>query len=217
MTSGNPKTDFADVGGCDARDDDPPFFAAMLTPYRSLGANGFRILMLVVCAICLVAGLVFLALGAWPVFGFLGLDILLIFLAFRWNYKAARAYEQVSVSRTQITILKVSAAGRRSCYRFNPFWRGFWCARKTTRAWCASPSRRANPSTSADFFNPDDRTSFAGAFRQAVATAKAGGPFRTSGLVSARRPSRPQLTTRQDCGAAPGRCQVTRLPAPDST
>ena len=101
MTSGNPKTDFADVGGCDAQDDDPPFFAAMLTPYRSLGANGFRILMLVVCAICLVAGLVFLALGAWPVFGFLGLDILLIFLAFRWNYKAARAYEQVSVSRTQ--------------------------------------------------------------------------------------------------------------------
>ncbi|MCA1242759.1 DUF2244 domain-containing protein [Stappia stellulata] len=178
MTSGNPKTDLADAGGCDAQDDDPPFFAAILTPYRSLGANGFRVLMLVVCAICLVAGLVFLALGAWPVFGFLGLDILLIFLAFRWNYKAARAYEQVSVSRTQITILKVSAAGRRSCYRFNPFWARLLVREEDDEGVVRITVKARGQSVDVGgFLNPDDRTSFAGAFRQAVATAKAGGPF----------------------------------------
>ncbi|WP_051242115.1 DUF2244 domain-containing protein [Stappia stellulata] len=150
----------------------------MLTPYRSLGANGFRVLMLVVCAICLVSGLVFLALGAWPVFGFLGLDILLIFLAFRWNYKAARAYEQVSVSRTEITILKVSAGGRRSCYRFNPFWARLLVREEDDEGVVRITIKARGQSVDVGgFLNPDDRTSFAGAFRQAVATAKAGGPF----------------------------------------
>ncbi|WP_186399828.1 DUF2244 domain-containing protein [Stappia sp. P2PMeth1] len=172
MTSGNPKTESPDLP-----DPDAPFFAALLTPYRSLGPAGFRVLMLVVCAICLVAGLVFLSLGAWPVFGFLGLDILLIFLAFRWNYRAARAFEEVQVSRTEIRVRKVLASGREQLYSCNPFWARLHVREEEDEGVLRITLTARDMSVDiGGFLNPDDRTSFADALRRALALAKAGGP-----------------------------------------
>ena len=74
---------------------EPAIFSAVITPHRSLGSRGFLILMLAIGAVSFVSGMVFLLLGAWPVFGFLGLDVLLVYVAFRANYRAARAYEEV--------------------------------------------------------------------------------------------------------------------------
>ena len=54
---------------------EPTLFSATLTPHRSLGRTGFVILMLAVGGVSFVAGLVFLIAGAWPVFGFFGLDV----------------------------------------------------------------------------------------------------------------------------------------------
>lgn len=176
MTSGNPKTEQQD-----GTEIDEPFFAALLTPYRSLGARGFRLLMGVLCAVCLVAGLVFLSLGAWPVFGFLGLDILLIFLAFRWNYKAARAYEEVHVSRTEVRIRKVMASGREQLFSCNPFWVRLHLREEqdegVTRILLTARDRAVEVG---GFLNPEDRTSFAGALRAALALARSGGPSAAS-------------------------------------
>ncbi|MBC2861573.1 DUF2244 domain-containing protein [Stappia sp. 28M-7] len=181
MTSGNPKTERPDPQDLASdplhADPDRPFFAALLTPYRSLGPEGFRILMLVVCAICLSAGLLFLSLGAWPVFGFLGLDILLIFFAFRWNYRAARAYEEVQVSRTEIRIRKVLASGREQLYSCNPFWARLHVREEEDEGVVRITLTARDMSVDiGGFLNPEDRTSFAGALRQAVALAQAGGP-----------------------------------------
>ena len=72
---------------------EPKIFAAIITPHRSLGSTGFLILMLCIGALSFACGMMFLLIGAWPVFGFLGLDVLLIYIAFRANFRAARAYE----------------------------------------------------------------------------------------------------------------------------
>jgi uncharacterized membrane protein len=56
--------------------DEPAIFSALITPHRSLGSTGFLILMLAIGGLSFVSGMVFLLLGAWPVFGFLGLDVL---------------------------------------------------------------------------------------------------------------------------------------------
>ena len=72
-----------------APDCEPTIFSAVITPHRSLGGPGFWLLMAAVAGLSFVAGIVFLLLGAWPVFGFLGLDVLLVFWAFRANYRAA--------------------------------------------------------------------------------------------------------------------------------
>ena len=71
----------------------PDNFQLVLRPNISLSRQGFTILMVLFAAICLVAGGFFLAIGAWPVFGFFGLDILLLYWAFRVNYRRGRRYE----------------------------------------------------------------------------------------------------------------------------
>ena len=77
----------------------------------------------------LTFGAGFLAMGAWPVFGFLGLDVLLIYLAFRWNYRSGRVREEIEVSRVRLDIRKYAPSGRMETHQFNPFWTRFAVAR----------------------------------------------------------------------------------------
>ena len=152
-----------------------PIFRALLTPHRALGRTGFMVLLGVVACLWLGIGAVFLSMGAWPVFGFFGLDVVLLYVAFRLNYRAARAREEVSVSRTALDILKVAPSGKSLAYRFNPFWAKFRVARHDEigiTAMAVEGEGRRVPIGS--FLNPDDRESFATAFGRALATAKAG-------------------------------------------
>ena len=156
------------------RSPDEPFFSALLTPHRSLGRTGFMILMGALLFGWVVTGVFFLSHGAWPVFGFFGLDVLLVYIAFRVNYRAARAREEVSVSRIALDIRKTAPSGRTEEHRFNPFWARFSVARHQeigiTRMLVEGQGRSVPIGT---FLNPDDRESFATAFSQALATAKA--------------------------------------------
>lgn len=152
---------------------DQPFFKALLTPHRSLGRTGFMILLAALTVTWLGIGAIFLAHGAWPVFGFFGLDVLLVYLAFRANYRAARAREEVSVSRTALDIRKVAPSGQAVAYRFNPFWARFAISRHEMigiTAMAVEGQGRHVPIGA--FLNPDDRESFARAFAGALATAK---------------------------------------------
>jgi hypothetical protein len=69
---------------------DPKIFSAIITPHRSLGPRGFLIFMLCLGGLSFIAGVIFVSLGAWPVFGFFGLDVLLVYFAFRAKYRSAR-------------------------------------------------------------------------------------------------------------------------------
>ena len=64
----------------------------------------------------------FLLLGAWPVMPFLGLDVVLIYWAFRANYRAAAAYEEVTVTPSELRVKKVSARGKVAEWSLNPVW-----------------------------------------------------------------------------------------------
>ena len=101
---------------------EPPIFSAVLTPHRSLSPAGFLIFMAVLGGISFVTGMVFLIAGAWPVFGFFGLDVLLVYWAFRLNYRSAQAYEQVTVTPSELTVRKVSHRGRVREWTLNPVW-----------------------------------------------------------------------------------------------
>lgn len=154
---------------------DEPFFRALLTPHRSLGRTGFLVLMVTLTAGWLVTGAFFLSHGAWPVFGFFGLDVLLVYGAFRLNYRAARAREEVSVSRTSLDIRKIAPSGRSESHRFNPFWARFSVARHSEigiTVMAVEGQGRIVPV--GGFLNPDDRESFAKAFSRALARAKGG-------------------------------------------
>src|SRR6185295_20340692 len=97
-------------------------FSAVLTPHRSLGPKGFMVLMTAVCFVSFGTGLFFYLLGAWPVMGFMGLDVALIYVAFKLNFRALRLYETVDLTQKALTVTRVDPSGRAQSWRFNPYW-----------------------------------------------------------------------------------------------
>jgi uncharacterized membrane protein len=158
---------------------EPKIFAATITPHRSLGSTGFLILMLCIGAVSFVSGMVFLLLGAWPVFAFFGLDVLLIYVAFRVNFRAARAYEEVTVTASELTLRKVSHHGVVREWTLNPVWvqldRIVHDEFGIERLFLVSRGRRLQI---AGFLGPDEKASFARALSAALGEAKRG-PTRT--------------------------------------
>jgi uncharacterized membrane protein len=161
------------------RTQEPPIFSAVLTPHRSLSRKGFAALMLVLGVISFATGMVFLLAGAWPVLGFCGLDVLLIYWAFQVSYRRARAYEQVTVTASELTVRKVSHRGRISEWTLNPLWvkldRVVHAEFGIERLFLVSRGRRL---AIAGFLGPQEKESFALALSAALGEAKRG-PTRT--------------------------------------
>src|ERR1700748_1522277 len=76
----------------------PVLFDAVLTPHRSLSLRGFTLLMAPAGLIGFGFGAAFILLGAWPVFGFCGVEWLLFYVFFRLNYRAARQQERLRLT-----------------------------------------------------------------------------------------------------------------------
>ncbi|HKF71047.1 MAG TPA: DUF2244 domain-containing protein [Stellaceae bacterium] len=100
----------------------PVFFDAVLYPHRSLPPRGFLVLMLLLGAVSFAAGVSFVLIGAWPIFGYFGLDVLLVYLAFRASYRSARMHEWVRLTEDTLTVERVSQRGERRRWQFQPFW-----------------------------------------------------------------------------------------------
>lgn len=105
-----------------APDDEPTVFSAVLRPNRSLGRNGFFVLMALFGGVSFVAGVAFAMMGAWPVFGFFGLDVVLMYWAFRVNYRDGRAFEVVTITPSAVTVRQVSHCGVVQEWSLNPLW-----------------------------------------------------------------------------------------------
>nr|WP_250809930.1 DUF2244 domain-containing protein [Neorhizobium tomejilense] len=153
--------------------EEQPVFAAELTPYRSLGRTGFRVVLVLTGGICLLYGGFFLITGAYPIGFFFGLDFLGLYIALKMSYRSGRAREEVTVSRSNLSIRKFSPAGRVVEHRFNPFWARFNVRRHEEFGITSmSVTGEGRGTDIGSFLNPDDRESFAKAFRGALATVK---------------------------------------------
>lgn len=97
-------------------------FERVLLPHRSLPRRGFHLLMLTLGMISLAVGIGFVSIGAWPVMGFFGLDVALVYLAFRLNYRSARCSEMIRLAGDSFTVEQVGVRGERRMWRFQPFW-----------------------------------------------------------------------------------------------
>jgi uncharacterized membrane protein len=95
---------------------------AVLHPHRSLPPAGFAVLMLLLAGVSFVAGIVFVRLGAWPVCGFFGLDVLLLWVAFRLSYRSAQASEVLRLAGDDFTVERVNVRGERRRWRLQAFW-----------------------------------------------------------------------------------------------
>lgn len=156
---------------------DPREFHAVLAPHRSLGPKGFLILMGLFGAVSFVAGIVFLSIGAWPVMGFFGLDVALLYVAFRLNYRSGRLYELVDLTPAILTVTRVHPSGRREEFAFNPYWVRVALSEKPDGRTDLRLASHGAEFSFGHFLNDDERRDFAAALTGALATARAGPAF----------------------------------------
>ncbi len=145
----------------------PPIFDIELKPYRSLGPRGFAILIGVVALGNLGAGLAFWLLGAWPVFVFCGLDVLLVYLAFKFSYRQQRAREFIRLDDSALEIRRVDIRGQETVWRLQPYWLRIECEAgddsANLRIWS-----HGRALTLGAFLSPDERRHLAEGLREAL-------------------------------------------------
>ncbi len=123
-----------------------PIFNARLTPHRSLNRNGFRALMAATFAASAVVSLPFYLMGAWPIVGFMGLDV-----------------------------ARVNAAGLKREWKFIPAWvRLERVDHEEFGIQRLSLHMRGRRWDIARFLGPDQKAEFATHFTKALAEARRG-------------------------------------------
>ena len=153
----------------------PELFSALLTPHRSLNRTGFLVLMAFIGVVSFIAGVAFWLMGAWPVVGFFGLDALVIYWAFRINFRSADATEDIVVTPSELRVRRVSHRGRLIEWSFNPLWVRLEQTGDPEfgieRLYLVSRGRRVSI---AHVLGPDEKASFAKALLAALQAARRG-------------------------------------------
>lgn len=145
------------------------YFDTILRPHRSLSRQAFRLMLLVVIIANVAVASVFLARGAFPVAGFLGLDVLALWLAFRINYHAAKAEEHISLTPMQMRVERRSPSGAISYFVLNPVWAKAREESIGVSVWSGGGALRLGA-----FLSPDERAEFARQLDLALYRAKRG-------------------------------------------
>jgi uncharacterized membrane protein len=145
------------------------FMDAVLRPHRSLSLSAFKLLLCVFIAMNIAVAAFFVAQGAFPVAGFLGLDVLALWLAFRWSYREARREEHVRIGAGKVHVASVDARGRATHWVLNPLWARVARDERGVLIRAGKEQLRLGA-----FLPPAERKSFAAALDAALWKAKRG-------------------------------------------
>jgi uncharacterized membrane protein len=101
---------------------DRPIFEALLYPHRSLSERGFLILTIGTIVIVTLWGGLFVVLGAWPIFGFLGAEWLLFWWLLRTHFRGDRRAERIRLYADRLVLQQIDAKGGVAECSFEPYW-----------------------------------------------------------------------------------------------
>jgi uncharacterized membrane protein len=150
-----------------------PLFAATLTPHRSLTPTGKRVVIGLIAALALVPGLVFYVAGAWPVVGFMGLDVLAIWAALTISMRSGKASEVVTLWPAALELKKIDAKGAEEVLSFLPANVRFLVDRdyneRVTGLWFKADDRKVPVGA---FLSTDEKLSFSKVFGTALRKAR---------------------------------------------
>ena len=153
-------------------DQTEPTFRAELVPNRSLSPAGFTILMSLVAVFSFVAGVVFLLIGAWPVVGFFGLDVLLIYGAFKLSFRDSERREIVEVNDREVVVTRLTPGRPAQQRAFQRLWLRIELEEDSERELIGKLClfERGKAFEIASFLGPEDRQDFYRALKNAVTT-----------------------------------------------
>ena len=137
--------------------------------------GGFITLMVFVTSVSFAAGVMFLMMGAWPVFAFFALNALIIYWAFKVNFRRAAATEDILVTPYEIRVRRVSHRGHVVEWTLNPLWVQLELKEDDEfgieKLYLVSRGRRLSIGS---FLGPEEKASFSIALRQALQAARRG-------------------------------------------
>ncbi len=142
---------------------------AVLRPHRSLSAKSFRVMLLAVIGMNALVATTFIASGAFPIAAFLGLDVLALWLAFRWNYQDGQAAEYVRIAPGKVHVASVDKRGAATHWALNPVWARVACDGRGVLIRDGVGQMRLGV-----FLAPDEQKDFAEALSLALHRAKRG-------------------------------------------
>ena len=148
-----------------------------LRPYVSLSRSGFLIVMGFVSVVSFATGIFFATLGAWPVLGFYGLEVVLLYAAFRWTYFRARRCESIEITPERVSIVKISETGHQEKWQCHPYWLKLELSPPEHSAEEIGPlvmSSRGEYIRIGDFLAPEERQALYPELRSALAAAASG-------------------------------------------
>lgn len=143
-------------------------FATSLSPHRSLSAEGFRFVMAGAVAANVVIGLPLFLMGAWPVFGFMGLDVFLLWWLFKRSYLDARRTETLLLTDRELIVVRVAPDGEREELRLD----AYWLKVEATEERLVVTSR-GNRAVIGRFLGPDERLRVTEQLKAAIADMRA--------------------------------------------
>jgi uncharacterized membrane protein len=116
----------------------------------------------------------FYALGAWPILGFLGLDVLALYWAMSTSLISGRAFEEITLWPDSLRIRRVSGRGQETQEDYNPFFVRLDVRRDhEDRVVRVALVQGGKVVEIGGFLNPNDKASFARSFGQALGRAEA--------------------------------------------
>lgn len=146
-----------------------PLFAATLRPHRSLSRKGLRWVIAAVAVSASIPGIVFYSLGAWPIVGFMGLDVLAVWWALSASLRDGRQFETVTLWPDQLELKRVTGRGKEQLTTFDPVTTKLVIDRDYNERTTALHLRTLDADIELGaFLNSDDKASFAKAFGTAL-------------------------------------------------
>lgn len=159
------------ASGLEDLPEEKSLFDAVLYPNRSLPGSGFAVVMSIVVAANLLFGTYFYALGAWPVIGFCGLDILAVWLAFRLSYRQGRLRERVRITEDEMWVARVLPSGHETRWRLQPYWTRVSIERPIGHESQVRVTSKGGTLILGAFLAPEERGRFADALSGALSQA----------------------------------------------
>ena len=147
----------------------PPCYHAQLSPHRSLSLHGFKIMMMLIGLVSFSIGFWFYLIGAWPVLGFFGLDVVILYFAFKANYRGAGVYETVELTPDHLSITHFPLRGQQRQWQFNPYWVKLRIKERRGKGCQVEASSHGRKLIFAQFLSDDEKRDFTKSLNQALA------------------------------------------------
>ena len=105
-----------------ARSTEGVLYQTELRPNRSSTPEAIQKLTLILSLALIPAGMIFVHVGAWPVFGFLGLELGALVVLLNYHHKRSYIIERIAITADGVRVERIDSSGRSYEWCFQRHW-----------------------------------------------------------------------------------------------